>query len=127
MMFEFPIIVKRDQSGNLSDTLVLRQMVDRLDVPVEEVVGGCFCCKFDELVDHVDRILARDPDFLLSEPVGSCTDFVAAVANPIKINYRDGFVFAPFSTMVDPDRVRELLLKETPTVFPEDVSYLFGK
>jgi hypothetical protein len=52
---------------------------------------------------------------------------VAAVANPIKINYRDEFVFAPFSTMVDPERVRELLLGESPTTFPEDVSYLFGK
>jgi hypothetical protein len=29
--------------------------------------------------------------------------------------------------MVDPDRVRELLLGETSTTFPEDVVYLFGK
>ena len=120
-------IVTNDQSGNLTDTLVVRQMLDKLDVPVEEVVGGCFCCKFDELIDHVDKILAHNPDILLGEPVGSCTDFVAAVANPVKINYRDGFVFAPLSTMVDPDRVRELLLGESPTTFPEDVRYLFGK
>ena len=120
-------IVTNDQSGNLTDTLVVRQMLDKLDVPVEEVVGGCFCCKFDELIDHMDKILAHEPDILMGEPVGSCTDFVAAVANPIKINYRDGFIFAPFSTMVDPDRVRELLLGESPTTFPEDVSYLFGK
>ena len=112
-------IVTNDQSGNLTDTLVVRQMLDKLDVPVEEVVGGCFCCKFDELIDHVDKILAHAPDILLGEPVGSCTDFVAAVANPIKINYRDGFIFAPFSTMVDPDRVRELLLGESPTTFPK--------
>jgi hypothetical protein len=52
---------------------------------------------------------------------------VAAVANPIKIHYREAFTFAPFSTMVDPDRVRELLLKETESNFPEDVSYLFQK
>jgi G3E family GTPase len=63
----------------------------------------------------------------MGEPVGSCTDFVAAVANPIKIHYKDSFQFAPFSTMVDPDRVRELLLGETPTSFPEEVSYLFQK
>ena len=120
-------IVTNDQSGNLTDTLVVRQMLDKLDVPVEEVVGGCFCCKFDELIDHIDKILAHNPDILLGEPVGSCTDFVAAVANPVKINYRDGFVFAPLSTMVDPDRVRELLLGESPATFPEDVRYLFGK
>jgi G3E family GTPase len=52
---------------------------------------------------------------------------VAAVANPIKIQYRDAFGFAPFSIMVDPDCVRSLILNETQTDFPEDVAYLFGK
>ena len=63
----------------------------------------------------------------MGEPVGSCTDFVAAVANPIKIQYRDAFRFAPFCIMVDPERVRSLILNETQTDFPEDVAYLFGK
>jgi G3E family GTPase len=63
----------------------------------------------------------------MGEPVGSCTDFVASVANPIKIQYRDTFRFAPFSIMVDPERVRSLILNETQTDFPEDVAYLFGK
>ena len=91
------------------------------------MVKGCFCCKFDELFKHVEKILVHDPDVLMGEPVGSCTDFVAAVANPIKIQYKEAFRFAPFSIMVDPDRVRELMLEETETDFPEDVAYLFGK
>ncbi|MBW2472513.1 MAG: hypothetical protein JRE18_10580, partial [Deltaproteobacteria bacterium] len=73
------------------------------------------------------KILVHKPDILLGEPVGSCTDFVAAVANPIKIHYHEAFRFAPFSTMVDPDRVRELLLAESESNFPEEVAYLFGK
>ena len=44
-------IITNDQSGNLADTLIVRQMLDQLNVPVEEVVEGCFCCKFDELVE----------------------------------------------------------------------------
>jgi len=119
--------ITNDQSENLVDTVIVRQMLTELGVPVEEVVKGCFCCKFDELIAHVEKILAHDPDILMGEPVGSCTDFVAAVANPIKIQYRDAFRFAPFSIMVDPDRVRELMLAETETEFPEDVAYLFGK
>lgn len=94
-------IVTNDQSGNLADTLIVRQMIDELSVPVEEVVSGCFCCKFDELIDKIDRILVHGPDILLGEPVGSCTDFVAAVANPIKISYGEAFVFAPFTTQLD--------------------------
>ena len=119
--------ITNDQSENLVDTIIVRQMLTDLGVPVEEVVKGCFCCKFDELIEHVEKILAHNPDVLMGEPVGSCTDFVAAVANPIKIQYRGAFRFAPFSIMVDPDRVRSLILNETRTDFPEDVAYLFGK
>jgi G3E family GTPase len=120
-------IITNDQSGNLADTLIVRQMLEELNVPVEEVVEGCFCCKFDELVDQMDKILVHNPDILMGEPVGSCTDFVAAVAHPIKIHYRDSFKFTPLSTLVDPDRMRELLLKETATNFPDEVAYLFHK
>jgi G3E family GTPase len=119
--------ITNDQSENLVDTVIVRQMLTELGVPVEEVVKGCFCCKFDELIEHVEKILTHDPDVLMGEPVGSCTDFVAAVANPIKIQYKDAFRFAPFSILVDPDRVRELLLEESETEFPEDVAYLFRK
>ncbi|MEW5910738.1 MAG: GTP-binding protein, partial [Thermodesulfobacteriota bacterium] len=109
------------------ETVIVREMLSELQVPVEEVVKGCFCCKFDELIEHMEKILIHKPDFLLGEPVGSCTDFVAAVANPVKIHYKDAFRFAPFSIMVDPDRVRGLLLKEHETGFPEEVAYLFSK
>ncbi|MDH3782104.1 MAG: hypothetical protein OES33_05255, partial [Desulfobulbaceae bacterium] len=120
-------IVTNDQSDNLADTVIAREMLEGLGVPIEEVVAGCFCCKFEELIDNIEKILVHKPDILLGEPVGSCTDFVAAVANPIKIHYHEAFRFAPFSTMVDPDRVRELLLAETESNFPEEVAYLFGK
>lgn len=120
-------IVTNDQSANLADTVIVQQMLEELGVPIEEVVAGCFCCKFDQLIDRIEKILIHEPDVLMGEPVGSCTDFVAAVANPIKIHYQEAFTFAPFCTMVDPDRVRELLLKEADTTFPEEVAYLFGK
>ncbi len=120
-------IITNDQTENLVDTVIVKEMLSELGVPVEEVVKGCFCCRFDELMDHMEKILAHNPDVLMGEPVGSCTDFVAAVANPIKIGYRNAFRFAPFSIMVDPHRVRELLLGETNTGFPEEVSYLFHK
>ncbi len=120
-------IVTNDQSDNLADTVIVREMLSELGVPIEEVVAGCFCCKFEELIDNIEKILIHKPDVILGEPVGSCTDFVAAVANPIKIHYHEAFRFAPLSTMVDPDRVRELLLAETESNFPEEVAYLFGK
>jgi G3E family GTPase len=120
-------IITNDQTKNLVDTIIVKEMLSGLGVPVEEVAEGCFCCKFDELINQVEKILAHNPNILMGEPVGSCTDFVAAVANPIKIHYKDAFRFAPFSIMVDPERVRELLMGEIKSPFPEEVSYLFGK
>ncbi len=120
-------IVTNDQSDNLADTVIVRELLSELGVAIEEVVAGCFCCKFDDLIDSMEKILVHKPDILMGEPVGSCTDFVAAVANPIKIHYHEAFHFAPFTTMVDPDRVRELLLAEKESTFPEEVAYLFGK
>lgn len=120
-------IITNDQTKNLVDTIIVKEMLSGLGVPVEEVAEGCFCCKFDELINQVEKIRTHNPDILMGEPVGSCTDFVAAVANPIKIHYKDAFRFAPFSIMVDPERVRELLMGEIKSPFPEEVSYLFGK
>ena len=120
-------IVTNDQSDNLADTVIVRELLSELGVAIEEVVAGCFCCKFDDLIDSMEKIMVHKPDILMGEPVGSCTDFVAAVANPIKIHYHEAFHFAPFTTMVDPDRVRELLLAEKESTFPEEVAYLFGK
>ncbi|MEE9497256.1 MAG: GTP-binding protein, partial [Desulfobacterales bacterium] len=70
-------IITNDQSENLVDTVIVREMLTELGVPVEEVVKGCFCCKFDELINHMEKILTHDPDVMMGEPVGSCTDFVA--------------------------------------------------
>ncbi len=120
-------IITNDQSENLADTVIVNEMLHELGVPVEEVVEGCFCCKFEDLINRMEKVLEYEPDIMMGEPVGSCTDFVAAVANPIKIHYKEAFRFAPFCTMVDPDRVQELLLGEIDSEFPEEVAYLFQK
>lgn len=116
-------LVTNDQAVNLVDTAIVKE----LGVPVAEVAGGCFCCRFSDLVDATEQVLANNPDILLGEPVGSCTDLAATVVNPLKLFYGDIFRIAPFSVLVDPLRVRELVLKETPTRFPEEVAYIFRK
>ncbi len=116
-------LVTNDQAANLVDTAIVKE----LGVPVTEVAGGCFCCRFSDLVDATEQILAKNPDILLGEPVGSCTDLAATVVNPLKLFYGDIFRIAPFSVLVDPQRVRELVLKEMPTRFPEEVAYIFRK
>lgn len=116
-------LVTNDQATGLVDTAVVKEV----GVIVAEVAGGCFCCRFSDLIDATEQILANNPDVLLGEPVGSCTDLIATVVNPLKLFYPDIFRIAPISVLVDPQRVREFVLKETPTRFPEEVAYIFQK
>ena len=73
-------IVTNDQATDLVDTHTLRQR----GFDVEEVPGACFCCKFDDLLSTIGRLeRSQSPDVILAEPVGSCTDLVATVVQPI--------------------------------------------
>ena len=58
-------IVTNDQSDNLADTVIVRELLGELGVPIEEVVAGCFCCKFEELIDNIEKILVHKPDILM--------------------------------------------------------------
>ncbi len=120
-------VITNDQTVNLVDTAIVKEMLRDLNVPVAEVAGGCFCCSFNDLINTTAQVLAHQPDVLLGEPVGSCTDFAAAVASPLITFYGEKFKIAPFSVLTDPQRVRELLLNETPTRFPDEVIYLYRK
>jgi hypothetical protein len=69
------------------------------------VVGGCFCCRFYDLVSAIQALTeATRPDIILAEPVGSCTDLVATVLKPLEQNYPDAYDVAPFTVLVDPSR-----------------------
>ncbi|MFM7034672.1 MAG: GTP-binding protein, partial [Planctomycetia bacterium] len=99
-------LVTNDQGGGLVDTALAAAR----RLPVEEIAGGCFCCRFNSLVEAADALL-RDtaPDVLLAEPVGSCTDLVATVSLPLEQIYGDRFTVAPVSVVVDPLRAERVL------------------
>jgi hypothetical protein len=73
-----------------------------------EVTGGCFCCKFSELVHVMDELRRFSPDIIFAEPVGSCTDISATTLQPLR-QYSDNYRLAPFTVLVDPERAKELL------------------
>src|SRR5438445_8720191 len=86
-------LVTNDQAQGLVDTTSLRAQ----GFPVEEVPGACFCCRFDDLVARVGQLeSAERPNVILAEPVGSCTDLVATVVQPLKDLYGARFEVAPY-------------------------------
>jgi G3E family GTPase len=113
--------VTNDQAANLVDTAIVRE----LGLPVAEVAGGCFCCRFTDLLDAAQTVLAQEPDVLLCEPVGSCADMAATVLNPLRRFYGDQFRHAPFTVLADPRRVRENLVPESGKPFAPEVGYIF--
>jgi Putative GTPases (G3E family) len=113
-------MITNDQASGLVDTSIL----DRTDGTVVEIPGGCFCCNFDELLQASSSISQQDVDILLAEPVGSCTDLVATVINPLRSMYADDFAVAPLTVILDPDRVQSYL-DETTKTLPEEVRYIF--
>ncbi len=116
-------LITNDQGGGLVDTA----LANAHRMPVEEIVGGCFCCRFYSLVEAADS-LVRDtaPDVLIAEPVGSCTDLVATVILPLEQMYGDRFTVAPMSVMVDPLRA-ERVLGLAPSSLSEHVAYIYRK
>lgn len=123
-------LVTNDQADKLVDTSVLRDS----GAAVEEVAGGCFCCRFDELVGVMESLCQREqPDVLLGEPVGSCTDLSATVLQPLKAQYRDRFRVAPLTVLVDVrqvrtlDQLRRALAEKAPSRLPPSVMYIYEK
>jgi len=98
------------------------------------VAGGCFCCRFPDMVSALRRLVEQqNADILIGEPVGSCTDLSATVLQPLKKLHGEQFEIAPFSVLIDVKQVRALARlqaeagqKPAPR-FPDNVLYIYEK
>jgi len=112
-------LVTNDQGENLVDTALARH--DRF--AVAEVSGGCFCCRYPDMVNSlIDLCRRASPDVILAEPVGSCTDLVATVIRPLLHQHADLFRLAPLTVAVDPLRVPEHFLPEIDYLIRQQVA-----
>jgi G3E family GTPase len=117
-------LIMNDQSDALVDTALVRSRA----FPVEEIAGGCFCCRFNSLVDAAARLeRSARPDVFLAEPVGSCTDLSATVAIPLRSMYGDRYAVSPLSVLLDPDRALRVLGVEPGSAFSPKVQYVYRK
>jgi len=117
-------LITNDQSIHLVDT----QMLAARHFPVEEIAGGCFCCRFNSLVEAAERLSSSQaPEVFLAEPVGSCTDLKATVDYPLRRMYGDAYSVAPYSVLVDPIRAARVLGLRTDKSFSDKVLYIYRK
>ena len=92
--------ILNDQGDDLVDT----HYAGALGVSCDQVTGGCFCCRFPDLMEAAGRLLENRPDVIFAEAVGSCTDIVATTLRPLVRGYRDRFRIAPLTVVLDPRR-----------------------
>ncbi len=117
-------LITNDQASGLVDTTNLRSQ----GFDVEEIPGGCFCCRFDSLVEAARNLTdTTRPDVFLAEPVGSCTDLVASVSYPLRRIYGERFRIAPFSVLVDPFRALSVFDLRPGRRFSSKVTYIYRK
>jgi Ni2+-binding GTPase involved in maturation of urease and hydrogenase len=117
-------LVTNDQAQDLVDTTSLRAQ----GFPVEEVAGACFCCKFDDLIGKVGLLQTdKRPDVILAEPVGSCTDLVATVVQPLRDLYGECFEVAPYPVLFKPSHGLKILRGEAGSGFSPKAAYIFKK
>jgi G3E family GTPase len=109
-------LVTNDQGHGLVDTALAQAG----QWPVVEVAGGCFCCRFPDLLDGL-RTLQRtiQPDVILAEPVGSCTDLMATVVRPLHAYAAADYDLAPLTVLLDATRQIEDATQE--------IRYLYGR
>ncbi len=117
-------IVTNDQAHDLVDTNSFRAQ----GFATQEVPGACFCCRFDELVTRVGSLESTErPDVILAEPVGSCTDLVATVIQPLKDLYSGQFEVAPYAVLFKPSHGIRILRNQSAGGFSPKAAYIFKK
>ena len=117
-------IVTNDQAADLVDTHALRAA----GFDVGEVAGSCFCCNFSGLASAIEQLESHQrPDVILAEPVGSCTDIVATVIQPLRQLHQDRFAVAPYGVILKPSHGRKILSNAPKAGFSPKAAYIFRK
>ena len=117
-------LVTNDQAYGLVDTESLRAQ----GFDVGEVTGACFCCKFNDLVSTVEQLAAdRQPDVIIAEPVGSCTDLAATVIEPLRTLHAGEYEIAPLAVLLKPEHGRKILASQSGLGFSPKAAYIFLK
>jgi G3E family GTPase len=94
-------IIMNDQGTDLVDS----QYSCNHGLDTCDVQGGCFCCRFPDFMHDAKGLIKKaNPDIIIAEPVGSCTDLLATVIGPLKVVYADAFTVAPLIIVLDASR-----------------------
>ena len=116
-------IITNDQGKYLVDSQFFRLE----DFPSVEVTGGCFCCNYGDFSESIDELANEiNPDYIFAESVGSCTDLVSTVIQPLLDLRESSSQDVTFSVLCDSRLLLKFLSGED-LPFQEGILYIFEK
>lgn len=110
-------VITNDQDSGSVDA----RFTEARGMEAREIAGGCFCCRFSDLLEAADQFRRYDPDVIFAEPVGSCIDLSATILQPLKSAHRGSYQLAPLTVLVDPLMAKQAYAGE----LDADRQYLF--
>ncbi len=114
-------VITNDQGIKLVDGDFFKS----LKIPGRQVVGGCFCCNYNDLEANIQSLIeTNQTEIIFAESVGSCTDIVATVLKPLLHFRPDAQVTV--STFTDV-RLLQMILQNGPKLFDKEVNYIYLK
>ncbi len=116
-------IITNDQGKYLVDSQFLRLE----DFPTVEVTGGCFCCNYGNFSESIDDLVNEiNPDYIFAESVGSCTDLVATVIQPL-LDLKDSISQDVTFSVLSDSRLLLKFLSGEDLPFQDGILYIFEK
>ncbi|HVZ97216.1 MAG TPA: GTP-binding protein [Chitinophagaceae bacterium] len=114
-------VITNDQGKELVDTT----FINNFSIPVKEVVNGCFCCNYNDLLQNIYYFSEQiNPDIIFAESVGSCTDMIATIARPMAEMHPE--LSVNISVFVDVYLLHSII-RGTSSFIDGDVRYIFQK
>jgi G3E family GTPase len=113
-------VITNDQGAQLVDT----GLIQSLKIASREVVDGCFCCRYEDLDAGIQSLQKEEkPEIVFAESVGSCTDLIATVVNPLMQAYSS--IQIVVSAFADASLLYRFMVKGE-TLFDSEVEYIFS-
>lgn len=113
-------VITNDQGTELVDT----HFMVREGIITKEVTGSCFCCNFEAFSHNMNQLLDQHQvDLIFAESVGSCTDLVSTILNPLRRYY--GEIRTSLSVFADA-KLLPLALGHS-RIFKDSINYIYKR